>query len=260
MKAVRIKSWKSPRSPAWEMYQNPSRFVCWYFYRRLDEALRLAGIRKEHTVLDLGCWMGYFLPTLSRYSRRVIGLDTADEICSPPAWDKRVEGWDSMDIAKELITVEVGRLNNINLIKADGCRMPLSNSSIDIIFCLDAMEHVSDVDDLLQECARVLRTGGVFVATMPNELGWALVLRQIFSMLVGVRRDKYSIKELTYSVVTGKPPESSGRSLGSHKGYDFRGDIERIRKYFSPLKVVRVPLGFALGLNPTVVVKGVKVN
>jgi len=200
------------------------------------------------------------LPTLSRYSTRVIGLDIGYEICRAPAWDERVKGWSSMDIAKELVTVEVGKQNNVSLIRADGCRMPLIDSSIDIVFCLDTMEHVPQVDVLLRESYRVLKAGGLFVAALPNEVGVALLLRQIFSRIVGVKRYKCSIKELVYSVLTKKPPGSSQRSLTAHKGYDFGPDIERIRKHFSLVKVGYIPIGFARGLNPTVVVKGVKVG
>ena len=257
MKVHIVKKWKSPRAPNYEMYQNPSRFVRWYFWKRLEVALNMCNIDRDDIVLDVGCWMGYFLPSLSQYSDNVIGLDIWEEICGAGAWDERVVGWSTMEIAKELIDTELGP-HNITLIKADGCVSSLKNSSIDVLFCLDSMEHIPDIDKLLSESERVLKDDGVFIASLPNEQGGALVLRQVFSKLVGVMREKYSIRELIGTVFTGKVPEEMEKGEGHHRGYDYRKDIKIIEKYFRIQKVSYVPIGLLFGLNPTVIIKAVK--
>lgn len=43
----------------------------------------------------------------------------------------------------------------------------LAPSSLDLILCLDVLEHIEDIDRALGECSRVLRPGGLLVATMP---------------------------------------------------------------------------------------------
>jgi hypothetical protein len=50
----------------------------------------MSQITNQDTVLDAGCWMGYFLPTLSAYSKKVIGLDLWQETIKPGSYDERV--------------------------------------------------------------------------------------------------------------------------------------------------------------------------
>jgi SAM-dependent methyltransferase len=49
--------------------------------------------------------------------------------------------------------------------------IPLSNDSIDHIFCSDLIEHLVDVDVFLDELYRILKPGGYCVLSTPN-LGW----------------------------------------------------------------------------------------
>lgn len=258
MKVHIVKKWKSPRAPNYECYQNLSRFVRWYFWKRLDVAFKMCNINREDVVLDVGCWMGYFLPTLAKYSDNVIGLDIWKEVCGPGAWDKRVIGWSTMKIAKELLDTELGSDSSVRLIKADGCALPLKDNSVNVLFCLDTTEHVPSVDNLLFEFYRVLKDEGVFISSLPIELGGALLLRQIFSKLVGVVREKYSIIDLIKTVFKWKVPEEMERGGGHHRGYDYRKDIQGIKKYFRIQKIKYVPIRFLFGLNPTVIIKAVK--
>ena len=61
--------------------------------------------------------------------------------------------------------------NNINkerLTKATGENTHLPPGSFDIIVTHDVLEHVSDPEGVLFECARLLTPGGVLIAGMPN--------------------------------------------------------------------------------------------
>lgn len=51
---------------------------------------------------------------------------------------------------------------NIHYITAVGEHLPLANSSIDIILCLNVLDHVMDPDNVIAECQRVLRKNGIF--------------------------------------------------------------------------------------------------
>ncbi|MFC1940597.1 class I SAM-dependent methyltransferase [Chloroflexota bacterium] len=255
-----VRKWKSPRAAFYECYQNPSRLVHWYFWRRLDAALKMSNIKKDDVVLDVGCWMGYFLPTLSLYSNNVIGLDVWQEVLSADAWDKRVVGWNEEKITRELIDTELGAATNIQLVKADGCKLPFKDESIDLLFCLDTMEHVAPVGDLLAEFSRVLKQAGTFVSSLPNERGLALIFRQAFSRLVGtISREKVSRGELVRALFGRQATSEAERSDSYHRGYDYRKDIKAIGKYFKIQKIGYVPAGFLLGLNPTVIIKAVKI-
>jgi len=187
----------------------------------------------------------------------VIVLDIWDDVCCL-GWDKRVEGWSTMKIAKELLDTELGSDNSIQLIRADGYTLPLKDNSIDVLFCLDTMEHVPNIDNLLSEICRVLRDEAVFISSLPIELGEALILRQIFSRVVGVIREKYSFVDLVRTLFSGKVPVEIERGGGHHRGYDYREDMKRIERFFKIQKVTYVPIRFLYRLNPTIVVKAMK--
>lgn len=50
---------------------------------------------------------------------------------------------------------------------ADGRRLPLSDSSVDGVLCLEVLEHVNGPEQVLAEIARVLVPGGVAMLSMP---------------------------------------------------------------------------------------------
>jgi peptidoglycan/LPS O-acetylase OafA/YrhL/SAM-dependent methyltransferase len=50
---------------------------------------------------------------------------------------------------------------------ADAARLPLLDASVDAVVCLEVLEHVSRPQDALSEFARVLRSGGTMLFSMP---------------------------------------------------------------------------------------------
>jgi SAM-dependent methyltransferase len=53
-------------------------------------------------------------------------------------------------------------------VRADGRRLPVSDSSFDAVAALYTLYHYEDPLVPISECRRVLRTGGLFVACSPN--------------------------------------------------------------------------------------------
>ena len=49
-----------------------------------------------------------------------------------------------------------------------GERLPYPPSAFDVVVCMDVLEHVADVPTVLGEIERVLKPGGVALATVPN--------------------------------------------------------------------------------------------
>lgn len=47
-------------------------------------------------------------------------------------------------------------------------RIPYSDGEFDLLFCEDVLEHVDDPAAVLQECRRVLRSGGLLIALFPS--------------------------------------------------------------------------------------------
>jgi 2-polyprenyl-6-hydroxyphenyl methylase/3-demethylubiquinone-9 3-methyltransferase len=119
---------------------NPARID--YFTR----VLREVGVDPAgKTVVDIGCGGGLFAEELARMGTRVIGVDP-----STP----------SLETARSHASA-AGL--SIDYRAGVGEELPLESGSVDIACCVDVLEHVNDLDAVISETARVLRTGGVYL-------------------------------------------------------------------------------------------------
>jgi len=65
----------------------------------------------------------------------------------------------------------------LQCVQGDARRLPVADASVDAVVVVDALHHFRDVDGTIDEAARVLRPGGVFVVREfdPTTVrGWAL--------------------------------------------------------------------------------------
>ena len=47
-------------------------------------------------------------------------------------------------------------------------RLPLADNSVDVLVCIDGIEHISKQFDFVKEVNRVLKIGGEFIVSTPN--------------------------------------------------------------------------------------------
>lgn len=99
---------------------------------------------KGATVLDVGCGGGLFAEEVARLGCRVTGVDLSPR---------------SIEIAKQHAE-QTGLGISYDIAEAD--RLPFPDSSFDLVYCVDVLEHVNDVSRVVAESARVLRTGGMY--------------------------------------------------------------------------------------------------
>ncbi len=112
-------------------------------YLRL--ALKMAPGAKA--VLDAGCAMGYQLNLCDEAGLETYGVDIS-----------------------EYALGEAKKWTKARLSKCDfaGERLPLKDDSVDIVFALDVIEHLRHEGHFFREVHRVMRKGGVFLATTPS--------------------------------------------------------------------------------------------
>jgi len=108
-----------------------------YFDQRIDW--------KGKRVLDLGCAGGFMAEALAACGADVTGIDPAAEAIAA-ARDHAAQG--GLDIR-----YDVGA----------GEALPYESASFDAVVCVDVLEHVQDLAQVLQEVARVLTPGGLFL-------------------------------------------------------------------------------------------------
>ncbi|MEO1091698.1 MAG: bifunctional 2-polyprenyl-6-hydroxyphenol methylase/3-demethylubiquinol 3-O-methyltransferase UbiG [Pseudomonadota bacterium] len=102
-------------------------------------------------VLDLGCGGGFMAEAMAARGALVIGLDPATE---------------ALAAAREHAAAEA---LEIDYREGVGEAIPQGDASLDIVVSCDALEHVSDLDRVLDEVARVLKPGGLFLFDTINK-------------------------------------------------------------------------------------------
>ena len=96
------------------------------------------------SVLDLGCAGGFMAEELAKRGALVTGIDPAAQAIAAArahAQDERLD-----------IRYDVGV----------GEALPYADRAFDAVVCVDVLEHVSDLQQVLNEIARVLKPGGQF--------------------------------------------------------------------------------------------------
>lgn len=57
---------------------------------------------------------------------------------------------------------------SLNISVANGQALPFADNTFDKIICSEVLEHIPDYRSVLKEITRILKTGGVFVASVPR--------------------------------------------------------------------------------------------
>jgi len=110
--------------------------------------VRLSGLPAGARVADLGCGSGVFTELLRRRGDNSIGLD----------------------ISPKLIALGRGKYPGLELIEGDAEHLPFESASLDGVLLSGLVHHFPDPRRLASEVARVLKSGGRFVAFDPNRI------------------------------------------------------------------------------------------
>ena len=105
----------------------------------------IVGDWRGKSVLDLGCGGGFMAEPLARQGAHVIGVDP-----SAPAIAAAKRHAQESGLA---IDYRVGT----------GEQLPVADGAVDIVVCVDVLEHVRDLDAVIGEIRRVLKPGGLFL-------------------------------------------------------------------------------------------------
>ncbi len=106
---------------------------------------------KDKHVLDIGCGAGGIdcLLVTEYGAAKVTGIDVEAPVLETAR--ARAE--------------EAGVADRIELVKVDPGPLPFGNASFDVVFSKDSIVHIPDKHALAREVYRVLKPGGVFVAS-----------------------------------------------------------------------------------------------
>jgi 2-polyprenyl-3-methyl-5-hydroxy-6-metoxy-1,4-benzoquinol methylase len=156
--------------------------------RRLQTLHAVLGREAAGTkLLDVGCSSGAFL-----MAARELGLDAEGVEISPEAAEAA---------RKADFRVHTGLLED--------ARYPAE--SFDAVALIELLEHLRDPRALLAECRRILRPGGVLMATTPNGASWT-------AGAMGARWDVFSLRGMGGHVSFFNP--GSLRLLAERAGFE----------------------------------------
>jgi SAM-dependent methyltransferase len=117
----------------------------WAWERR--RAMLVDAVAAGERVLDLGCGAGRFVAALRDAGADPVGVELSEGALERAR--RNVPGADLRALA------------------ADGA-IPLEDSSVDLVWCSEVIEHAPDTAGLLSEVRRVLRTAGRVLITTPS--------------------------------------------------------------------------------------------
>ena len=120
---------------------NPGRFG--YMRRILTRELGIDPRAK--TALDVGCGGGLLAEEFAGLGCSVTGVDPSAESLATARAHAASSGLE------------------IDYIEATGEHLPFEDDSFDIVYCCDVLEHVDDLQRTLDESARVLKPGGLYM-------------------------------------------------------------------------------------------------
>ena len=135
-------SWWDESSPLFLLHGiTPGRFAYFRDVLAQQRAIPASGPR----ALDIGCGGGFLAEEFAALGCQVTGIDPSPR---------------SIEAAQ---AHAAGRGLRIDYLVGSGEQLPVPDSAYDLAYCCDVLEHVSDVDRVISETARVLKPGGLYL-------------------------------------------------------------------------------------------------
>jgi SAM-dependent methyltransferase len=127
-----------------------------YLSQRLAEALAVAGIAEDMSVLDIGCGRGEILLSTAHLGARAFGIDYAAA---------------AVQLSRQIAHPPSDGGLPIGVYQASALSLPFERHSFDRVLMLDIVEHLypEELAIALDEAYRVLKPGGrIVIHTAPN--------------------------------------------------------------------------------------------
>ncbi|WP_105104372.1 class I SAM-dependent methyltransferase [Microbulbifer pacificus] len=116
----------------------------------------LLNLRAGQRVLDLGCGEG-------RHAIHLMITDAVDVF----AVDLSLRDIAVARERAESFLTSGESCGRVQFSVSDALQLPFSDDFFDVVVCSEVLEHIPDYERVLAEITRVLKPGGVFVATVP---------------------------------------------------------------------------------------------
>ena len=89
----------------------------------------------------------------------------------------------AVDISDKVIDINKKNCNKIFKLDFEKKKIPLRNNYIDLVICLEVLEHIRQPDFLLKEIMRLLKKDSIAVFSIPNILSFSSRVRVVLGLL-----------------------------------------------------------------------------
>ena len=116
--------------------------------KRYLHAIEISKITKNDKVLDIGCGIGYQVPTITRRCKKYFGLDFSENAIN--------------------VCQRNNKKFNSKFVCSDAHVLPFKNNFFDVILIIDTLENLFSPEKCLKEAYRILKKNGRIVVSVPN--------------------------------------------------------------------------------------------
>lgn len=206
-----------------------SRLISWSHKSRFNFGVAQALAHGGNSILDYGCGDGTFLKSLEGHFESMVGADISRQF---------------IEDCRERFS----RSSQHNFLLIDDLMEVYADSKFDVITCMETMEHCTDeaIEFILTNCRRMLAPDGLFLISVPIEIGASLVAKQVARSIAGLRNigdyknaiESYSLSEMVTMTFAGsdssieREPLSDQISAYGHKGFNWKKLRARIIDHF----------------------------
>jgi 2-polyprenyl-6-hydroxyphenyl methylase / 3-demethylubiquinone-9 3-methyltransferase len=132
------------------------------------EVLRKKSGPEPLKILDVGCGGGFLSNFLAQVGHKVTGVDLSEE---------------SLAVARQYDSTQ-----NVSYLRRDARSLEFPDASFDVVCAMDFLEHVDSPGEVIRECARTLKPGGLFFFHTFN--------RNWISYLIAIRGVEWVVKNV----------------------------------------------------------------
>jgi len=217
------------------------RLIAFSHRRRFEMGLRLASMFRGRRLLDYGCGDGTFLALL----------------CETDAAPASAVGAEIDDAQVDDCRARLGHLTGVTFEHIDNLDGEAHRGAYDGVVCMEVLEHVVELDAIIDRLHRVLANDGTLIVSVPVETGLPLLLKQAARRVAGWRgigdypgTSPYTLREYAASLFAGRVAHITrpvynvgGRGLPfhDHKGFNWRALADRLSRRFDIQRVVASP-------------------
>ena len=137
-----------------------------YHFEKLHHLLRLVDFNawRDRAVLDVGCGAGVEVVRFARGGARVIGVDAAEQaakLTRDNLRQQRLEG---------------------GVAVSEGEALPFADNAFDFVYAHGIVQYAASDSQVVAECHRVLRPGGLAMFQVYNRRSWLQLLSKIMKV------------------------------------------------------------------------------